>query len=273
VSKVAPSRFDAATVYVTVDNHRLNDYEPYLWVSTDFGATFRSIVSGLRGENVRTLTEDTRNRDVLYIGTETGIFVSLDRGGSWRRLRGNLPTVRVDELTIHPRDNALLVATHGRALWILDHLEPIQEYTAVKEADATLITPGFTLQWKYKDDRNDEFWGHQFFTGENPPSEAVIPMYLRAPLTNGKLRIADAGGRVVRELAIPASRNKAGIQTMCWDQRPEPITPLPVRRGPGAGGPGGPGGPGAQGRAPCPACRSSLLPVGYKAESSVPAAG
>ncbi|MBK6304511.1 MAG: hypothetical protein IPF47_01850 [Gemmatimonadetes bacterium] len=271
VSKVAPSRFDAATVYVTVDNHRLNDYEPYLWVSTDFGATFRSIVSGLRGENVRTLTEDTRNRDVLYIGTETGIFVSLDRGGSWRRLRGNLPTVRVDELTIHPRDNALLVATHGRALWILDHLEPIQEYTAVKEADATLITPGFTLQWKYKDDRNDEFWGHQFFTGENPPSEAVIPMYLRAPLTNGKLRIADAGGRVVRELAIPASRNKAGIQTMCWDQRPEPITPLPVRRGPGAGGPGGPGGPGAQGGARAvPGVPQQLPPVGYKAESPCP---
>ncbi|MBK8648475.1 MAG: hypothetical protein IPN16_18420 [Gemmatimonadetes bacterium] len=271
VSKVAPSRFDAATVYVTVDNHRLNDYEPYLWVSTDFGATFRSIVSGLRGENVRTLTEDTRNRDVLYIGTETGIFVSLDRGGSWRRLRGNLPTVRVDELTIHPRDNALLVATHGRALWILDHLEPIQEYTAVKEADATLITPGFTLQWKYKDDRNDEFWGHQFFTGENPPSEAVIPMYLRAPLTNGKLRIADAGGRVVRELAIPASRNKAGIQTMCWDQRPEPITPLPVRRGPGAGGPGGPGGPGAQvGARAVPGVPQQLPPVGYKAESPCP---
>ena len=149
------------------------------------------------------LAEDTRNRDVLYIGTETGIFVSLDRGGSWRRLRGNLPTVRVDELTIHPRDNALLVATHGRALWILDHLEPIQEYTAVKEADATLITPGFTLQWKYKDDRNDEFWGHQFFTGENPPSEAVIPMYLRAPLTNGKLRIADAGCGTVPGAAHP----------------------------------------------------------------------
>lgn len=266
VSEVVPSRFDAATVYVTVDNHRENDYEPYVWASTDFGATFRPIVNGLRGENVRTLTEDTRNRDVLYVGTETGIFLSLDRGASWRRLKANLPTVRVDELTIHPRDNALLVATHGRALWILDHLEPIQEYASIGDAAAKLVTPGFTLQWKYKDDRNDEFWGHQFFTGENPPSEAVLPLFLKAPLDNPSLRISDASGRVVRELAIPASRNVAGLQTMCWDQRVEPIDPLPVRR---TGGPGGPGGPGSRQR-PIPGLPEGLPPVGYKAASPCP---
>lgn len=275
VSEVVPSRFDAGTVYVTVDNHRQNDYEPYIWVSTDYGATFRAIVSGLRGENVRTLTEDTRNRDVLYAGTETGIFLSLDRGASWRRLKANLPTVRVDELTIHPRDNALLVATHGRALWILDHLEPIQEYASIRDANAKLVTPGFTLQWKYKDDRNDEFWGHQFFTGENPPSEAVLPLYLKAPLTNPRLQIADGSGRVVRQLPIPASRNKPGLQMMCWDQRLEPIAPLPVRRpgGPGAAaGPGGQGGPGAPGarQRPIPGIPEPLPPVGYKAESPCP---
>ena len=84
VSEVVPSRFDAGTVYITVDNHRLNDFKPYIWVSTDFGATFRSLVNNLAGENVRTLTEDQKNPDVLYIGTETGIFLSLDRGKSWR---------------------------------------------------------------------------------------------------------------------------------------------------------------------------------------------
>ncbi len=91
VSEVVPSAYDAGTVYVTVDNHRLNDYEPYIWVSTDFGATFQSIVDNLTGENVRTLTEDQRNRDVLYIGTETGIFLSLDRGKSWAAAQGELP--------------------------------------------------------------------------------------------------------------------------------------------------------------------------------------
>ena len=103
ISEVVPSWAEAGRVYVTVDNHFDNDYEPYIWVSEDYGATFRSINSGLAGQNVRTLTEDHRNPDVLYIGTETGIFLSLDRGQSWRRLRANLPTVRVDEITLHPR--------------------------------------------------------------------------------------------------------------------------------------------------------------------------
>jgi hypothetical protein len=246
VSEVVPSRFDAGRVYVTVDNHRENDYEPYIWVSEDFGATFRSINAGLRGENVRTLTEDTRNADVLYIGTETGIFLTLDRGQSWRRLKANLPTVRVDELTIHPRDNALLVATHGRALFVLDRLEPIQEYAAARTADAKLFTPGATLQWKFKDDRNEEFWGHQFFTGENPPVEAVIAMHLSKPLTSPILRITDARGTVLRNVTIPATRNQAGIQMVCWDQRVEPIAPIAPAGGPGGGG-GGPGGGGGGG--------------------------
>ena len=197
VSKVVASRFNAATVYVTVDNHRLNDYAPYMWVSTDFGATFHSIASNLKGENVRTLTEDQKNPDVLYIGTETGIFLSLDRGASWRRLRANFPTVRVDEITLHPRDNAMLVATHGRALWILDHLEPIQEYAATEKAaaDAKLFSVPTALEWKPMNLRNAEFWGHQYFIGENPPFEAVIQFDLKKAVTDLKLRIADGSGK------------------------------------------------------------------------------
>ena len=137
VSEVVPSRFDAGRVYVTVDNHRQNDYEPYIWVSNDFGATFTSLNANLHGEVASTLTEDQKNPDVLYIGTETGIFLTIDRGKSWRRLKANLPTVRVDEITLHPRDNAMLVATHGRALWMLDHLEPIQEYAAAQASRPT----------------------------------------------------------------------------------------------------------------------------------------
>src|ERR1019366_10388409 len=110
-------------------------------VSNDFGTSFQSLTANLHGEAVKTLTEDQRNQDVLYVGTETGIFLSLDRGKSWSRLKANLPTVRVYEITLHPRDNAMLVATHGRAIWILDHLEPIQEYTAAKAAaEAKLYT-------------------------------------------------------------------------------------------------------------------------------------
>jgi photosystem II stability/assembly factor-like uncharacterized protein len=269
VSEVVPSRFEAGTVYITVANYRQNDYAPYVWMSTDFGATFRAITAGLAGEVVRTLTEDTRNPDVLYVGTETGIFLTLDRGKSWKRLKANFPTVRVDELTIHPRDNALLVATHGRALWILDHLEPIQEFNAVQKADATLFTPGPSLQWKAKDDRNDEFWGHQFFTGENPPTETVLQLHLKKTVANPMLRISDASGAVVRELAIPAAKNVAGIQTVCWDQRVEPIREAAAAGGPPAGGPGGGGG----GRGPLPGMPTPLPTIGYLPETPCAAAG
>ena len=280
VSEVVPSRFESGTVYITVANYRLNDYDPYVWMSTDYGATFRAITSGLKGEVVRTLTEDTRNPDVLYVGTETGIFLTLDRGKSWKRLKANFPTVRVDELTIHPRDNALLVATHGRALWILDHLEPIQEFSAALKADATLFTPGPSLQWKAKDDRNDEFWGHQFFTGENPPTETVLQLRLKKAVTNPMLRISDTNGAVVRELAVPAAKNVAGIHTVCWDQRVEPIRDAAPAGGVPAGGvPGGASG-GASGggvdgglRGPIAGLPTPLPTIGYFPENPCAASG
>jgi photosystem II stability/assembly factor-like uncharacterized protein len=239
VSEVVPSAFADGRVYVTVDNHLNNDYEPYVWVSEDHGATFRSIVSGLEGQNVRTLTEDHRNPEVLYVGTETGIFLSLDRGAQWRRLRANLPTVRVDEITLHERDNAMLVATHGRALFILDHLEPIQEYAAAMADgdEAGLFTIPTALQWKSKDDRNEEFWGHQYFVGENPPTEAVIQYYLKDDVDRLSLRISHPAGRLVREVVAPEGRRQPGLRTLCWDMRIEPIV-SPVEGGGGRGGRG-----------------------------------
>jgi hypothetical protein len=247
-------------VYVTVDNHRLNDFKPYIWVSTDFGQSFKSIVNNLSGENVRTLTEDPKNRDVLYIGTETGIFLSLDRGASWQKLKANFPDVRVDEITIHPRDNAMLIATHGRAIWVLDHLEPIQEYSSAKavSADAKLFSVPTALEWKTKDDRNDEFWGHSYFIGENPPNEAMVQYLVNHQASDLKLRVSDVGGKVVREIKLPSSKMEAGVQTACWDMRVEPIeapeaegaAPAGGRGGRGGGGGGGGGGRGGRGGAP-----------------------
>jgi hypothetical protein len=266
ISKVAPSAYDAGTVYVTVDNHRLNDFKPYVWASTDFGATFHSLSDNLGSDVVKTFTEDQRNRDVLYIGTETGILLSLDRGKSWQRLKANLPTVRVDEMTLHSRDNAMIVATHGRAIWVLDHLEPIQEYTAAQSADAKLFTIPTALVWTTKDDRNEEFWGHQYFVGENPPNEAVVQYFLKSPMTDLELRVSDAAGKVVRTVKVPAAKAQPGIQTTCWDLRGEPIT-APVdsaaaggRGGRGGGGRGGRGGSAAPG-VPQPVPSAGYLPM------------
>jgi photosystem II stability/assembly factor-like uncharacterized protein len=276
VSEVVPSRFDANTVYVTVDAHRENDYNTHIWASTDMGATFRSLSANLKGEVVRTLLEDTKNADVLYVGTDTGIFLTIDRGKSWRRLKGrNFPDVRVDEMVIHPRDNALVVGTHGRGVWILDRLEPIQEYAAAQAAstaDAKLFTIPAAVQFRTWDNQNDEFWGHHFFLGENPPADAVIQYHLKKPVTDLKFKIVDAAGREIRELTPAANRNVAGIQTICWDMRVAPIPPpaggaaaaaaAAAGRAGGAGGGAGRGG-GAPATGPLAGIPTPLPDSGY----------
>jgi hypothetical protein len=199
VSEVVPSKYDANTVYVTVDAHRLQRLQD---VHLGFERRREHVPLAQRQSLDRSRQDDDRGseerRRAAILGTETGIFLSIDRGKSWRRLKGdNFPTVRVDEITIHPRDNAMIIATHGRAIWILDHLEPIQEYAAAQAAttDAKLFAVPNALQWRSKDDQNDEFWGHQFFAGENPPTDAVIQFYLKKEVTKPTLKIADAAGK------------------------------------------------------------------------------
>ena len=137
-----------------------------------------------------------------------------------------------------------------------------------------MFTPGSSLQWKAKDDRNDEFWGHQFFTGENPPTETVLQMHLKKAVTNPMLRISDANGAAVRELAVPTAKNVAGIQTVCWDQRVEPIPDAAPAGGPPAGGPGGGGGGfGGGGRGPIAGLPTPLPTIGYLPENPCAAAG
>ena len=246
VSEVVPSRFDAATVYATFDGHRQNDFETYIYASNDYGQSWRPIMANLKGEVARTLTEDQKNADVLYLGTETGLFVSLDRGGTWERIKGNLPTVRIDEITLQPRDNAMILATHGRSIWILDHLEPIQEYAAAQAADARLFTPPSAMYRRPARDRNYEFWGDQVFFGQNPPAAVRLTWTQKRAVENVALKITDAAGKPVREISGQVLNNskKPGMQTACWDLR---VEPAPAPAGTGGGGRGGAAGPGAPG--------------------------
>ena len=250
VSELVPSRFDEATVYATFDGHRRNDFATYVYASSDYGQNWRSIAANLEGEVARTLTEDQKNPAVLYLGTETGLFVTLDRGRSWQRVKANLPTVRIDEITLHPRDNAMVLATHGRAIWILDNLSPIQEFAAAETAaaDAKLFSPAPAAMYRRPArDRNYEFWGDQTFYGENPPQSAILTWYLKKNVGEVALRITDAAGRPVREISgnVLANSNQAGFQSACWDFRVQPLpTAAPVgARGAGQAGRGGAGGP------------------------------
>jgi photosystem II stability/assembly factor-like uncharacterized protein len=245
VSRIAPSRFDEGTVYATFDAHRQNDFETYIYVSHDYGQTWQSASANLKGDVIKTITEDQKNPDVLYVGAETGLFVSTDRARSWVRVKANLPTVRIDEITLHPRDNAMILATHGRALWILDHLEPIQEYAAASAVttDAKLFTPPPSSMYRRPaSDRNYEFWGDQTFFGENPPQMAEISWLNKKPVGRVELKITDALGKPVREISGAPLANSitAGIQTACWDLRvqPAPQPPAEAREGRGAQGGG-----------------------------------
>lgn len=236
VSEIVPSRIDEGTVYATFDGHRQNDFGTYIYVSRDGGRTWQPSAANLKDVVVKTLTEDPKNPGVLYIGTEAGLYATIDGAKSWVKITANLPDVRIDEIAIHPRDNAMILATHGRALWILDHLEPIQEYAkAAAAADAKLFTIAPAMYRRPARDRNYEFWGDQTFFGENPPEAAVISWYQKRQAKEVKLEIADAAGRTVRDISgkVLAHSTAPGIQSACWDLRVDPAPALPPPPGGG----------------------------------------
>ena len=126
ISRVVASAFDIGTVYLTQNGKRDDDFTPYVWRSTDFGKTWTSIAAGIPVGPVNVIREDPSDKKILYVGTDTAVYVSTDQGKSWSVLGGNLPSVYVHDLIVHPRDNVLVVATHGRGMWVLD-AEPVNK--------------------------------------------------------------------------------------------------------------------------------------------------
>jgi photosystem II stability/assembly factor-like uncharacterized protein len=230
VSDVLPSRAAAGTAYVSFDGHRGGDYSTYVFATTDFGSTWRSIVGNLpKGEVARGLAEDRRNPDVLYLGTETGLWVSLNRGGQWTRLKANLPTMPIYEIKMHPRDNDLILSTHARGVWILDDPGIIQQWAKAESADAFAFEPEPAVAFNPANDQMKGFEGDRLFLGMNPAPGTTLAYRLRADAKEVKWTIRDGGGAVVREIAGDAmqGRNKAGLNIVKWDLRVQPLTPLP----------------------------------------------
>jgi photosystem II stability/assembly factor-like uncharacterized protein len=244
VSRVAASRFDEATVYATFDGHRLNDFSTYVYVSNDYGQNWKSIVGDLpKGQVARTITEDLKNPDVLYLGTESGLFVTFDKGKQWMRVKANLPTVPIYEITLHPRDNAMILATHGRGIWILDDMTPLQQFAQARSIPAHLFDIRPATQMNAAGDRSREFEGDMQFLGKNSDIGAAFTYYLKSPAKKLALTVKDASGSVVRELAGDDVKDKtaAGINTVIWNLRVKPL-PRPRPQAGGAGGGGGGGG-------------------------------
>jgi photosystem II stability/assembly factor-like uncharacterized protein len=248
VSRLTASAHDVNVVYATFDNHRADDMGTYVYASVDGGNNFRSIGEGIpKGHAVMSMAEDPKNPSVLYSGSEFGLFVSPDRGGKWMRVSANLPTVPIHEIVIHPRDNDMIVATHGRSIWILDDITPLQQQAEAMKADAFLFDMRGSVQFNQANDRG--FIADKPFFGKNPAYGAAISYYLSKPQTNVALRIRDAAGTQVREITGNDLRDArgAGINRIYWDLRHQPLAPLAGQPAGGGGGGGGFGGGGNNG--------------------------
>jgi hypothetical protein len=245
VSQIDPSPFDAGTAYVAVDRHQFDDLHPYVYKTSDYGKTWTKLGQGIPDTTfVRAVREDPKKRGLLYAGTEQGVYVSFNDGANWRELKLNLPTTPVHDLVV--KDNDLVVATHGRAFWILDDLSPLRQYSdEIVQKDAFLYAPAtaYRIQAGASGERHPSKR-----TGLNPPAGAVIYYFLKdAPKsdTETKIEILDASGKVIRKYSSaelnlldeppdpddkkPEKQIKAeaGLNRFVWDLRYEEARRVP----------------------------------------------
>jgi photosystem II stability/assembly factor-like uncharacterized protein len=221
ITRVECSPFDEATAYLSIDRHRNDDRAPYVFKTTDYGETWKSLVNNLpAGGPVHVIKADPRNRNLLYVGTEFGLFISLDAGHSWHKHPG-LPTVPVHDLVVHPRDRELVIGTHGRSIYVMD-VAPLQELTpAVLQADVHLfdVRPAFAYR-----PRSFRHLGSKNYTGQNPLYGTAIYYYLKEPIKSAPtITITNGDGKTVRELK-PGKGNgqfgKAGLHHFQWNLLP-----------------------------------------------------
>ncbi|HEX9563800.1 MAG TPA: hypothetical protein VF981_07505 [Gemmatimonadaceae bacterium] len=204
--KIEPSHFDANTFYITFDNHRNNDFAPYVYVTNNFGRSFRSIVNNLPRESqadyARVLREDPHNRDLLFLGTSRTVYVSLDRGAIWTPFRSAMPHVPIYDLQIHPRDRELIAATHGRSFWIVD-INPLEQMagslgTRVVSSPAYLFEPRVAYDYGEGPNMGESFYGvgQKTFQSPSPPHGAEISYRLgRGAMPAGGGGAGGRGGR------------------------------------------------------------------------------
>jgi photosystem II stability/assembly factor-like uncharacterized protein len=233
ISLIEASPRDAGTAYVAVDRHQNDDYRPYIFKTTDFGATWTKLVNGIpNGTFVRAVREDPKKPGLLFAGAENGVYVSFNNGADWKQLKLNLPTVPVHDLVI--KDDDLVVATHGRAFWILDDIAPLREFTdATAQEDVHLFTPAVATRYHGGDGE-----GRAGYEAKNPPTGAVIDYFLKMEPKTGEtttIEILDASGQMIRKFSSvrtkeleepldPDSKKpekelepKAGLNRFVWD--------------------------------------------------------
>ncbi|MFQ5638028.1 MAG: hypothetical protein ACE5IR_08540 [bacterium] len=234
VSCVEASFFEEGACYVTFDGHRSGNFSTWVFKTTNYGETWTNITHNLPdGNSMYVIRQDRKNPNLLFAGSEFACFVSLDNGETWERLMNNMPTVAVHDLVIHPRDGDLVAGTHGRGIWILDDMSPLQQLTdEILEKEAHIFENRPITIWE--DATRGGVRGHMFFAGENPPyipkrenivrekmiSGGLIHYYLKSKTKKEVvMEISDISGENRRRLVVT---NEPGINRVLWDLRFEP---------------------------------------------------
>jgi len=244
IGNIEASPIEAGTAFMAVDNHRLNDFTPHLYETTDYGQSWRDLSEGLpQDDYVKVVRQHPTNADLLFVGMERGIYASWDRGETWIDIRGNLPRVSVRGIRVQRQYNDLVIGTHGRGAWILDDIQPFVELTTAIEKDAHLFEIRTATDW--------ESWsrgsslGQSLFRGSNPQAGAWIQFYLSESAADAidgpvPVRIEDASGTLVRDFEYADA--KAGLNRAVWNLEWEGAEPIPGQTQ-GGGGFFGSGGP------------------------------
>ena len=233
VATVEASRYAEGRCYVALDGHRSDDDAAHVFVTEDYGQTWKSLRGNLPAGPTRVVREDIVVENLLYAGTEFGAFASINRGGSWNRLNGaTLPTVAVHEFAQPTTANDLVAGTHGRSVWALDVTALRQMTPDVVRGKATLFVPSPVVRWQREPDRGYPFSSaDRRFTGQNPVSGATIDYVLGKKAEKASLRISDAAGHAISELS---ASTEPGFHRVTWDLG-SVRTGRPARPGPAKG--------------------------------------
>jgi photosystem II stability/assembly factor-like uncharacterized protein len=236
---VQASSFDPGTAYAAFDRHTFGDFAPYLYKTTDFGQTWKALATPQENKGIRGWThvikEDLVKPNLLFLGTEFGLYVSIDGGDIWAQYKGSrFPAVAVRDLTIQPRTNDLVLATHGRGIWIIDDITPLRSLTPELLTKEAAFVPAKPVQQQRIEANGGWPEGAAAFSGENPPDAAVITYYQKSRHLFGKLKIEilDASGKVID--TIPASK-RPGLNRVAWSMHEKPPRVPPAAQIAGAG--------------------------------------
>lgn len=230
VSSIEASRHAAGTAFVTFDGHWTGDMAPYVFRTTDFGATWTALATADLKGYVHVLKQDSVNPDLLFLGTDSGLFVSVDAGRSWAQFSANLPNVAVRDLVIHPRDHDLVVATHGRGIYVIDDITPLRALTAqVLESDVAFlpVLPSPMIAPASDSSVN----GDAEFSGDTPSESAVIVYYLKRRHMLGDMRLEIYDQQGAKVATLDASKRR-GLNRVEWPMRTKPPRTAPGTAGP-----------------------------------------